>query len=136
MGTTPRSQLARQRPLSPYSNTILGFYVQPVPGHNVEGLIPTVDIAYSVTSIFPRRVSISCDLLPQRCFALNLPPSLGKRQEKPLFPAQSTDYDVGLAFEGENVGVVSDEYACQISNAFAQDLFAVDAEIALGTIGV
>src|ERR1700757_1278425 len=93
-GPLERSMLAKAegaRPranASPDANTVLRHQIQLIAGCDLIGFVPIVDIAHSVAAIFSRRVGVGSDLLAQRGFTLDLPPSLGEGQEKALFAAQ------------------------------------------------
>jgi hypothetical protein len=66
---------------------MFGLQIELVGGRDFVGLIPSIDIAHRVASVFSGRMSVGCDLLAQRGFTLDPAPSLGKRQKKTLLAA-------------------------------------------------
>ena len=90
----------------PDPDAILRLQIEFVVGRDLVDLIPSIDIAYCIASIFSRRVRVGFELLTQRSFGLEFPPSLCEGQEKALFATQSANDDIALAFQGENVAVM------------------------------
>src|SRR5579885_1319974 len=72
---------------SPDPNPLIRLHIQPIPRYNSEGLVPSVDIAHGVASIFARRMCISGNLPAQCVLTLDLPPSPGERKKKALLTA-------------------------------------------------
>src|SRR5258708_3152323 len=114
---------------SPNSSPILGLQKELVSGDNPVGFVPRFNIPHRVTSIFAGRMVVRRDLPAQHGLALRPAPSLREGQKKTLFPGQSADHGVGLAFQREDVGVMSYQKSCNVGNILAQDLVAIDAEI-------
>ena len=130
------SPLLMQVSTSPNHNAIFRLQVQLVAGRDVVGLVPCLDIADRIASIFPRRMSVGFDLPAKGRFALNFPPPLGKRQEKSLLASQSTDDNIWFAFQRQDIGVMRRQQACEVGDIFGQDLLASDAKIRKRAISV
>src|SRR5215472_5740070 len=90
----------------PNSDSILRLKIELVAGRGLVLVVPGIDIAHGIASIFSRRMRISVELLTKGSFGLELAPSLGKRQKETLFSIQSIDNGIGLAFQGQNVSVM------------------------------
>ena len=92
--------------MSPDPYAIFGLQIQLGARLNHVGLVPSLDIAHRIASIFTRRMSVRSNLPSQPRVVLDLPPSLGERQKKALFAAQPPYYDIGLAFHRQDVSVM------------------------------
>src|SRR5262249_32006275 len=75
----------------PDSDSILRLKIEFVAGRGLVLLVPRIDIAHGIASIFSRRMGISLELLTKRSFRLEFAPSLGKRQKETLFSIQPID---------------------------------------------
>jgi len=72
-------------------------------------------------------MSVGGDLPPQCRVALRFTPSLGISEKKTLLAAQSSDGDIGLAFQGKDVSVVCHQQSGKVGDVFRQHLLAFDA---------
>src|SRR5581483_9140608 len=96
--TASKGRPYRHRTVSPDSDAIFRLQIELGSRRDLVRFVPGVHIAHRVTPVFPRWMSVGCDLLAQRSFTLNLAPSLGEGQEEPLITSQSTYHHIRLAF--------------------------------------
>src|ERR1041385_9388916 len=72
----------------PNPGAILRLQIKFFARRGLEDLIPGIDIAHCIAPIFYRRIRLCFELLTQRSFGLEFPPSLCERHEETLFSGQ------------------------------------------------
>src|SRR5215469_564241 len=90
----------------PDSDSIFRLKIEFVAGRGLVLVVPRIDIAHGIASIFSRRMGIGLELLTKCSFRLEFAPSLGKRQKETLFSIQPVDGGIVLAFQRQNVSVM------------------------------
>ena len=135
-GLVNRSLPGRLGDASSNPDAIFGLQIELVGGQDVEGFVPGVYIANCVATVFSWGVGVGCDLFAKSGFVLNFAPALGKGQEEALFAICAVDHDIGLALQGQEVGVMRHQQACDVCDVFAQDLLAFDAKIGQRAVSV
>jgi hypothetical protein len=116
----------------PYANALFWPHIELRASRHVECLIPIVHIADRIASIFPRGMGVCGNLLAQRTFGLDLPPSFCKCQEKALLAGQSIDYRIRFAVNRQQVGIVRYQQSCQISDVFRGNLLTINTQARQG----
>ena len=114
---------------SPNPGPVLGFQVKFVTRHNVEGLIPGIDVTNGIAAILARRMDVGRELAAQGGFILKLAPALREGDEEALLAGKAADHNVAFAFEREKIRVVCDQQPCRVGDVLAEHLFTVDASV-------
>src|SRR6185437_4666722 len=91
--------------------------------------VPRVDIAHGVCSILRRRVLVSQDLSPQRCFAGLVLVRLTISDEELLAARETILLRRRFAIQRSDVSVVGGSNPAKVGNVLAQSLFAVKRKV-------